>query len=79
MVHSLRRHGAHLTPEQIQSLAGFLQCVRLGGHHWKDDAKSTCVRCGAEKGGPTLLKLAVEAAKKRRDERNVVDAMKKKV
>ena len=40
----------------------FLECVMTGGH---DFTKSTtCSRCRAEKGGPTLLSLAAEALAK---------------
>lgn len=55
-----------MTEAQVLALKGFLQCIRLGGHHWDSAPVATCVRCGAKQGGPSLLKLALEAVTRKK-------------
>jgi hypothetical protein len=45
----------------LQMLGPFGQCVRLGGHDFKD---GLCSRCTTEQGAPTLLDVLAEAKRK---------------
>ncbi len=52
--------------DKHQQLRAFFTCVKLGGHYF---LANRCTRCGAEKGGKSLLDLIAEKNAKQPEEK----------
>jgi hypothetical protein len=49
-----------MSAEAMSSLVNFMRCVGAGGHDYSLGQNTVCHRCGAEKGGPSIMSLIEE-------------------